>query len=109
MSAWSCLLVCRSRGFKVLVSAAFFCFLWTRTETYTILIKLIRRKNTIFTKLLRGVNHRIHNIYNAIQGRELTHTQYLKTNQQRELTLTTISTKLFIGENKHVYNIYKTI
>ena len=51
-----------------------------RTNTYTILKKESEDKTktyTIFTKLFRGVNHRIHNIYKTIQGRELTHTQYL--------------------------------
>jgi len=62
-----------------------------RTKTYT-----------IFTKLFRGVNHRIHNIYKTIQGREPTHTQYLhiyKSIQWRELTHTRTFTKLFRGVN----------
>ena len=62
-----------------------------RTNTYT-----------IFTKLFRGVNHRIHNIYKTIQGREPTHTQYLhiyKSIQWREVIHTRTFTKLFRGVN----------
>jgi hypothetical protein len=43
---------------------------------------------TTVTKLFKGENNHIYNIYKAIQG--------------RELTPTTIFTKLFKGENKHI-------
>ena len=70
------------------------------------------------------MNHRIHNIYKAIQGRELTHTQYLHiyksiqwrelthtrtfTNfQGRELTHTTLFTNLSRGDNPDILAICK--
>jgi len=55
------------------------------------------------------VNHRIHNIYKAMQGRELTHTQYLKKESEDKTKTYTIFTKLFRGVNHRIHNIYKTI
>ena len=43
-----------------------------------------------------------------MQGRELTHTRYLKTNQGRE-PRHTIFTNLFREVNHRIHNIYKTI
>jgi hypothetical protein len=50
-----------------------------------------------------------YNIYKTIQGRELTHTQYLQSCSGKRTNTYRILTKLFRGEKKHIYNIYKTI
>jgi hypothetical protein len=41
------------------------------------------------------LNKHIHNIYKAMQGRELTHTQYLKKESEDKTKTYTIFTKLF--------------
>jgi hypothetical protein len=50
---------------------------------------------TIFTKLFKGENKHIYNIYKSVQGREQTHT--------------IIFTKLFMGKTNTNHDIYKTI
>ena len=52
------------------------------------------------------MNHRIHNINKTIQGRELTHTQYLKTNQGREQGHTQYL-QSYAGERTNTYTILK--